>query len=133
MMATNVDWPAMKILLCTVFAEISDFLFIVSLTLLMSALGLIVWTLVYSLKIGDWPFSYGYDWPMNHGPWRYTFSFLPNPRRDALENVFLLLPSAVALSFFSLILSPGKKALALFLICLGAIYLSFDQLYWLID
>lgn len=129
------SWDKGSLLRAVIFIHslCSSILFNISLLLLLSALLLILFVLHYSFIIDDWPFRSRNDWPMLHGPWHYIWGFRPNPRRDALEYVFMLIPLAAELSFLSLIISPGKRTLSLFILCFAAIFITFHQLYWLID
>ena len=113
--------------------RISKFLAYKSLSSLVIAAILIAWALIYSLIIGDWPFRYWNDWPMNHGPWRYDFGFIPNPRRHQLEYALELIFYSMPISFLAMSIKLGKFTIAVSAISVIAFGLFLYYLYWLID
>lgn len=112
---------------------LSRFLSYISLELLTYATFLIAWVLGSSWLSGDWPFRYWHDWPLNHGPWRWDFGIIPNPRRYHLSNAFVLLMAAVALSACSVVVSFKRLTVTVFALTVVALWLSFKYFYWLID
>lgn len=113
--------------------KIPKFFIHLSLHLLISAIIIIAWVLGSSLMSGDWPFRHWGNWPLNHGPWRYDFGIIPNPRRDMLAEAFALLIVSVLLSFLTVFLKFNRFTVALFSGSFVAQCLAMYFLYWLID
>jgi len=115
---------------------ISEFLAYKSLCSLIFGIILIVGVLVYSLIIGEWPFQYWNNWPLNHGPWRYTFFLYDSPRyklRIGLECAFLLLTFSVKVSFIATLIKFSKLTIATYAGSFITFWLAMYYLYWLID
>jgi len=113
--------------------NISQGLICASMGLFLGAFLLITWVMVSSLIQGDWPFEYWNDWSLNHGPWRYDFGIIPNPRRYHLSDAFMLLMASVGISACSLFFSLKRFPVTIFALNVIALWLSFKYLYWLID
>ena len=104
-----------------------------SLTSVMVGSMLILWLLFECYISGDWPFSYKDDWPMNHGPWKYTFGIIPNHRADTLNNCLQIIIFSLDTAFIALILKFNRFTFTVAAICFFVFYLSVHYLYWLID
>jgi hypothetical protein len=113
--------------------RIAQFLAFKSFTSVMVGSMLILWLLVECYISGDWPFNYKDDWPMNHGPWRYTFGIIPNPKADTLNNCLQIIGFSLNTAFIAMLLKFNRFTLTVFAICLFVFYLSVHYLYWLID
>ena len=112
---------------------IAKFLAFKSFTSVIVGVSLIFWLLFECYINGDWPFSYKDDWSMNHGPWRYTFGIITNPKADLLNNCLQLIVFSLNTAFIAMILKFNRLTLTVFAICLFVFYLSMHYLYWLID
>jgi hypothetical protein len=104
-----------------------------SLMSVMAGSMLILWLLFECYISSDWPFSYKDDWPMNHGPWRYTFGIVPNDRADTLNNCLQIIIFSLDTAFVAMILRCNRLTFRVFVICAFIFYLSMHYLYWLID
>jgi hypothetical protein len=104
-----------------------------SLTSVMVGVMLILWLLFECYISGEWPFSYKDDWSMNHGPWRYTFCIIPNPKADTLSNCLQIIGFSLNTAFIAMILKFNRFTFRVFVICAFIFYLSMHYLYWLID
>jgi hypothetical protein len=114
-------------------SRISDFLVCKSLASLALSGILISWVLFGSWLQGDWPFQYWNNWSLNHGPWRYDFGLVPNPRRYTLSYAFNLLDWSIRISFVSTVLKLSRFTIGVLAGCSIAFSLALIYLYWLID
>lgn len=104
-----------------------------SVVALLWAAVLIAWTLTSSWLSDDWPFKYWGNWTSNHGPWRYDFGLIPNPRRERLSDAFVLLLEAVKVSACAVLISWKWLSVTVFVVNTLALWLTVHYLLWLID
>lgn len=70
----------------------------IALSSLLVGVALIAAILTYIYLAGEWPFEHLGRWPLHHGPWRYTFGVIENPKAKWLGVSFVLLIVSVQLS-----------------------------------
>lgn len=85
------------------------------------------------LFLGNDRLSTGAGWPLNHGPWRYGFGLVANPKATWLRVSLDLLIVVALCSTFAALLRRDRLSLILVRCSLVAVWSAFYFLYWLID